>query len=191
MSQKDLRLFLERERSWLEQKLANTIRHPRPTIPPEILLLGQAHTLHQRPQHSYAATQIQRIEDQLYLFFPQDLQDKALIQDALARFFMQESRDYMLERLSYWSSQMQLMPKKVRFKFLRSRWGSCSARLNINLNVRAIQLPPGCIDAILVHELAHLRHLNHGPLFWALVHEYFPNYQYYWRQIRNFQEQLQ
>ena len=72
---------------------------------------------------------------------------------------------------------MGRIPQQVRFKRLKSRWGSCSSKNNINLNYRMIQLPPAAIDAILVHELAHLSHLNHGPLFWQLVHQYIPDYQ--------------
>jgi len=58
----------------------------------------------------------------------------------------------------------------------RTRWGSCSAQGGIRLNWRLIHLPPAIVDYVVVHELAHLRHMNHGPRFWALVESVCPEY---------------
>jgi len=54
---------------------------------------------------------------------------------------------------------------KVGIKNNKSNWGSCSSKRNINLNIRLIYLPEILADAVILHELAHLHHLNHGPRF--------------------------
>ncbi len=58
----------------------------------------------------------------------------------------------------------------------KSRWGSCSYNGNISLNWRLIQLPAEVSDYIIIHELMHLRHLNHSAQFWAEVEKACPDY---------------
>jgi predicted metal-dependent hydrolase len=59
--------------------------------------------------------------------------------------------------------------RAVRFHRQFRRWGSCSTLRNINLSHRLIGAPSHLTDYIIIHELAHLKHLNHGKEFWALV----------------------
>jgi predicted metal-dependent hydrolase len=59
----------------------------------------------------------------------------------------------------------------------RSRWGSCSPRGTISLNWRLIQAPPNVRDYIILHELCHLRQMNHSDRFWREVASVCPDYQ--------------
>ena len=70
----------------------------------------------------------------------------------------------------------QLEVKRVSVRNQKSRWGSCSFNGTISLNWRLIQLPADVRDYIIVHELMHLRELNHSPRFWAEVEKVCPNY---------------
>lgn len=63
---------------------------------------------------------------------------------------------------------------KVTVRSQRTKWGSCSSKGNINLNWRLIKCPRFVQDYIYVHELCHLRHMNHSPEFWALVDSLYP-----------------
>ncbi len=65
----------------------------------------------------------------------------------------------------------------IQVRNQRSRWGSCSARGVLSINWHLIQLPPEVCDYILLHELAHLRFLNHSPRFWAEVARICPGYE--------------
>jgi len=58
----------------------------------------------------------------------------------------------------------------------RTRWGSCNSHGDIRLSWRLIQAPISQIDYVVVHELAHIRELNHSPRFWAIVEETLPHY---------------
>lgn len=66
--------------------------------------------------------------------------------------------------------------KRVTVRDQRTRWGSCSARHTISLNWRLVQTPPYVVDYIILHELAHTRHMNHSDQFWAEVARVCPNY---------------
>lgn len=67
-------------------------------------------------------------------------------------------------------------PRRITVRNQRTRWGSCSRRGTISLNWRLIQTPAEVCEYVILHELCHLRHMNHSPQFWALMGEVCPEY---------------
>lgn len=67
----------------------------------------------------------------------------------------------------------------VKLSDTYSRWGSCSSKGNINLATRLVLAPDAVLDAVIIHELAHLIEANHSPAFWAQVERALPNYREY------------
>ena len=65
---------------------------------------------------------------------------------------------------------------RVTVRDQKTRWGSCSARKTISLNWRLIQAPPSVLDYLIIHELMHLREMNHSARYWKLVAEAYPGY---------------
>jgi predicted metal-dependent hydrolase len=86
------------------------------------------------------------------------------------------SKKFLVQRTLEIANETGLIPKQVRVKVQRSKWGSCSSDRNINLNWRLIFLESSCIDYVIIHELCHLKHMNHSDLFWDLVEVYCPDY---------------
>ena len=70
---------------------------------------------------------------------------------------------------------------RIALRDPKGRWGSCSARGDLNFSWRLAMAPPEVLDYVAVHEAAHLREMNHGPRFWALVESLRPD----WRRQRN------
>ena len=79
-------------------------------------------------------------------------------------------------RVAHYAAIMGLTPAAVKINAARTRWGSCSAKGNLNFSCRLMGCPPAAIDYVVVHELAHLRHHNHGREFYALVASVLPDY---------------
>jgi predicted metal-dependent hydrolase len=86
-------------------------------------------------------------------------------------------RRELLPLVDSYARKMGVEPGKVYIRHQKSRWGSCSPRGNLNFNVRLIALPPELREYVVVHELAHLRYMNHSKAFWELVGEFYPDYQ--------------
>jgi predicted metal-dependent hydrolase len=122
-------------------------------------------------------------EDNLLLHIPRDEWSAQTVIDEhpsalkhLRDFYKREAISYLERQVEYWSQEMKLFPAKLKFREQRTRWGSCSSKKVINLNWRLIVFSPEIIDYVVVHELAHLRHMNHSKLFWDLVGNHVKDY---------------
>ena len=103
----------------------------------------------------------------------------ALARHALQRFVMREAHAALgpwLERLSL---ETGLRFARLQIRRQRTRWGSCSRRGTISLNACLMFQPPEVVDYLLIHELAHTRHMNHSRRFWRLVESHEPR----WREL--------
>jgi len=84
------------------------------------------------------------------------------------------SKEFIQERVYEFSSLMKLSYTKLKFRKMKSRWGSCTSKGVITLNTRLCQVNEELINYVIVHELAHLRHMNHSKDFHTLVEMYLP-----------------
>lgn len=118
----------------------------------------------------------------LVLFVPDsfDNADLAARRKAVEVYYRGLALNYLPARVSELAECHGFQFAQVRVKNQKTRWGSCSSKGNINLNLRLMMAPEPAIDYVIVHELCHLRVLNHSPTFWTLVESCFPGYRH-WR----------
>lgn len=79
-------------------------------------------------------------------------------------------------RVAYYARQMGVFPVSVKINAAKTRFGSCSRAGRLNFSCRLMAYPPAAIDYVVVHELAHLRHMDHSPAFYREVETYLPDY---------------
>ena len=88
----------------------------------------------------------------------------------------QQAKAYIPRRVTCWAERMGLQPSAVKITAATKRFGSCSSKGTLCFSLYLMQYPPEAIDAVVVHELCHLRHMNHSPAFYAEVERWLPDY---------------
>ena len=79
-------------------------------------------------------------------------------------------------RVKYYAPLLGVAYGRITIRNQRSRWGSCSGKKNLNFNCLLMLTPPEVIDSVVVHELAHLKEMNHSERFYAEILRMFPDY---------------
>lgn len=80
------------------------------------------------------------------------------------------------QKVAEWNTFYNFSHNRISVKQLSSRWGSCSSKKNLTFSYRILFLPPELQDYLVVHELCHLKEMNHSANFWALVEQTLPDY---------------
>jgi hypothetical protein len=97
-----------------------------------------------------------------------------------------EAKAALPPRLAELAAQHGFTYNNVRIKHNSSNWGSCSQLGNINLNLNLMRLPEYLRDYVMLHELCHLRHMNHGPEFHALLESVCPGHRALHRELKGY-----
>jgi predicted metal-dependent hydrolase len=87
--------------------------------------------------------------------------------DAKKKLLTKKAKLYLPYRLDYFAKLYGYHYERVRFSHANTRWGSCSSNGTISLNIGLMQVPTPLQDYVLLHELAHLHHMDHSAAFWA------------------------
>ena len=99
----------------------------------------------------------------------------------------EEAREKLGKRLSELAQKHNFQYNRVSIRNQRTRWGSCSTKDNISLNMKLLHLPNHLIDYILLHELVHTRVKNHSEDFWNELETVVPNARIIDKQLREYQ----
>lgn len=112
----------------------------------------------------------------LWLGLPPDAQAER-IRDVVHSWWQRQARRVFEERCSLYAPRLGVKLQRLSLSSAQTRWGSATADGSVRLNWRLIQFPLSTIDYVVVHELAHLREMNHSAAFWDVVRSVLPDYE--------------
>ena len=95
------------------------------------------------------------------------------------------------QKCQLFAGQMGLRHGEVKVNSAKTRWGSCNRKGDINFTYRLLFAPEELIDYVVVHELAHIKEMNHSADFWVIVRQTMPDYQARRKKLREFQHQVE
>jgi predicted metal-dependent hydrolase len=163
------RWVVEKLDGWQTRKPAETCWADGGTIS----YMGDLLTL--RVVQSLFAAPPQQRGSELWLFLAKD-SDAAQIEQAVSLWYQQQAGQLFAQRVAHLAPLLNVAPRAVKLSAAKTQWGSCTARGTVRLNVQLIKLPLSLIDYVVVHELAHLREMNHSAAFWRVVETVCPDY---------------
>lgn len=112
-------------------------------------------------------------------------QDPSRVRALLEGWYREQARRHLASRMWRFADALRVHPQRLTVRGQRTRWGSCSSRGAISLNWRLMLLSSSLVDYVVVHELCHLRHMDHSPRFWTLVARAIPDMERRRRELQN------
>ncbi len=110
----------------------------------------------------------------------------AHIEKAVTQWYRDEALRVFRECVEYFAPMLQVSPQEIRLTSARTQWGSCTVGGVVRLNWQLVKMPLHLIDYVVVHELAHLREMNHSPAFWSVVESACPEYKQRRAELRSY-----
>jgi predicted metal-dependent hydrolase len=173
--------FVESARDWIDKQKA--VQTKKPT------LLSTARALYFGKEYAIKVSQSQdgsvKVGKEVIIVSPLTLSSSAVL-SLLSTWLKARSIEYVTKRVYELSDQMKLPFNNLVFKQQKTRWGSCSSQKNLNFNWKLIHAPKEVIDYVIIHELAHLAHMNHGKHFWELVAQHDPDHPHHRRWLERY-----
>lgn len=187
MSQREIARFVDSKRAWIDAALAKEqlrlqqraafALHYGDAIP----YRGQAYPIAPRPGR--------RVGFDGSFYMPPELSGEEIMA-ACVQIYRLLAKELLREKSLYFAEKMQVTPHNIKVNGAKTRWGSCSAQGSLNFSWRLVMADDAVIDYVVVHELAHLRELNHSPRFWAVVAAELPDYKQRQQQLKALQRRL-
>jgi len=203
--------FIKKKNAWLKTKITEQNQTVdlccNFTHGAKLFLLGQLVTLNivfdvvdekRTPKERVFLTGTDNAEQILTIKLPLRIEVKqlevsqlgVLVKKQIEYYFKQEAQRIILPKVAYYAKLTQLEPTSIKIRQYRARWGSCNSRGELSFNYLLMMLPIEVIDYVIVHELCHLRYLDHSQYFWQLVEKHFPNYAAAKQWVKNHQPAL-
>ena len=104
-------------------------------------------------------------------------QEKREMPEAEKKYYRNLAREVLGARTGYYARKMGVTYGRISIREQKTRWGSCSSEKNLNFNWKLILAPPEVLDYVVVHELCHLKEMNHSKAFWEEVGKVMPEYE--------------
>ena len=191
VSNKDLAAFLEDHREWVKKSLAKKEKRTRELLDeqngtlPDVLYLGSAypvqviHDAKIRAGHTHIDIEDSGLVIRYPDWEPDDLhipENQEEVRRVVSHWLNAKAKAHLTTRTHELAKLHGFVFERLFIRNQNTKWGTCSTKRNLSLNRRLIQCPDLVIDYLIIHELCHLREMNHSPAYWKLVAEHYPEY---------------
>jgi len=184
ISKSQVLAFLKTNESWLLEKYQahKALQKQRSQA---VMLGGKQYPIIEKP-----LSKLQLAEDVVFVPLNSSPEQIQLMLEAWLRALSKVQLKQMIERWWPFFSQYSAKQPVLRVKKMRTRWGSLSQRGYINLNIALVQLPEELMELVVVHELCHLKHFDHGPGFKQLMSQCLPDWKQREQALQSYGYQL-
>ncbi len=171
--------LLEKKELWIRKHLQKLEQNTQISIvlQKEVLLFGEI--------VSISHPSVELLQRQLHKL-PPNTQDEKIVA-CYNHFYKTVAKEYITQRVVYFAQKMQLQYNEIKYRKMKRRWGSCNTKRVLTFNTQLIKVKKELIDYVVVHELAHLVHMNHSKQFHALVALYLPDAYHLRKELHNTQ----
>ena len=120
--------------------------------------------------------EIEKLIEQKAEWIKKGLEKEKQKQSKQALYTKEEFKQIVTSNAKKLINETGLIPNKITIKEIKYAWGSCSSKKNITINLELIKYSQKAIRYVILHELCHIKHMNHSKEFWKLVEKYMPEY---------------
>lgn len=172
------RWVLDTLESWQVGKAVPIVWQDGATIP----FRGEMFTLRVIPDLFGVPPRLQG--DELILRLQGDIPEQR-VEKLVGLWYREQALQVFEECIAHFAPLIGVSPRAVRVSSARTQWGSCSARGVVSLNWHLVKLPLPLIDYVVIHELAHLKEMNHSAAFWRVVESVCPDFEELRKRLRD------
>ena len=189
MSHQQIKIFLLEKKDWIE-KNQNKFQNQKEKFPEKKFEDGEAFPLLGKTR---SLKMVQGLNKKVSVRFDGNfiilaipvlpVEDSKIVQ-SFRDLYKKVSVAYLQQRVQALSARMNCQPTELSFGEAKSLWGSCHQSGHVRLNWKLIVFEPEIIDYVVIHELAHLKFLNHSARFWNWVEQFEPDFQNIRRKLK-------
>lgn len=174
--------LLQKKSNWILKKLSEIELRAGKTIKNKVFEAGERFYYQGKEYKLKVVVSNDKINDKvkledeyIVLALPKSIEaDK--VKNILKLWYIDQFKLLIQEKVKYYSLIIGVNPQRITIREQKTRWGSCSTKGNINLNWKLIMAPIEMLDYVVIHELCHLREMNHSRDFWMHVEKFFPQH---------------
>jgi len=174
---REVELFITAQREWIDNKRAIALRsrpEPQPFPPATLDLRALCEVWHLQLAGGAGPLRIKDAGGSVLRVT--GVAAKGRMRAALRTWLMRTAHERLAPRVAALAAATGVSYSRISVRRQRSRWGSCSARGTISLNCCLLFQRPCVVDYLIVHELMHVRHMNHSARFWQAVERHCPDW---------------
>jgi predicted metal-dependent hydrolase len=168
--------LLQEKESWIQKQLNKNTQttHLNFNLEDEVLLFGECYSIDSN-EATYLREKLQNIKNS----------NEVIILHCYNEYYKKISQSYLTQRVEYYSKKMNLEYSSIKYRKMRSRWGSCSSKKVLTFNSELMKIKKELIDYVVVHELSHLVHMNHSKAFHDFVDLHLNNSKILRKELKN------